>query len=67
MTTIELPADVAQELLLAANSKNKTVGDYIIFLMRGDIHPDKILPRGEYHPMAQKTSSTFGCKLEHSN
>ena len=58
MTTIELPADVAQELLLAANSENKTVGDYIIFLMRGDIHPDTILPRGEYHPMTQLNAST---------
>jgi len=57
MTTIELPNDVAQELLLAANSKNKTVGDYIIFLMGGDIHPDKILSRGEYHPATQTSSS----------
>ena len=66
MTTIELPTDVAQELLLAANSKNKTVGDYILFLMGGDIHLEKNLPRGEYHPMAQVPSSASGCKLEHS-
>ena len=66
MTTIELPTDVAQELLLAANSKNKTVGDYILFLMGGDIHPDKNLFAGEYHPVAQVSSSVSGCKLEHS-
>ena len=63
MTTIELPTDVAQELLLAANSENKTVGDYIIFLMRGDIHPDRILPQGEYHPAEQTSDSTSGCNL----
>jgi len=61
MTTIELPNDVAQELLLAANSKNKTVSDYIIFLMGGDIHPVKNLPRGEYHPAAQASSPISGC------
>ena len=40
MATIELPNDVAQELLLAANLKNMTVSDYIIFLAGGDYHPD---------------------------
>ena len=40
MTTIELPNDVAQELLLAANAKNMMVSDYIIFLMEGEYHPE---------------------------
>ena len=44
MTTIELPNDVAYELLLAANSKNKTVGDYILFLMEGEYHPSTQVP-----------------------
>jgi len=57
MTTIELPSDVAQKLLLGANSKNKTVSDYIIFLMGGDYHPDNILPSGEYHPDAKSPAS----------
>jgi len=61
MTTIELPNDVAQELLLAANSKNKTVSDYIIFLLGGEFHLEKILPLGEGHPAAQTTSPTPGC------
>jgi len=53
MTTIELPNDVAQELLLAANAKNMTVSDYIIFLTGGEYHPetqgtplDKEVPHG---------------------
>ena len=56
MTTIELPNDVAQELLRAANQKNLMVGDFIVFLMRGDIHPEENLPRGEYHPDSQASA-----------
>ena len=59
MTTIELPRDVAHELLLAANSKNQTVGDYIIFLMAGEYHPGNFLPEGEYHPPTTIPSSPF--------
>ncbi|MCL1921292.1 MAG: hypothetical protein FWG50_09495 [Kiritimatiellaeota bacterium] len=60
MTTIELPSDVAQELLFAANSKNKTVSDYIVFLMGGEYHPVKNLPEGEYHPAAQMPPAAPG-------
>jgi len=67
MTLIELPNEVVQELLLAANSKNKTVGDYIIFLMQGDNHLGKNLTRGVYHPETQTTSSTPGCKPGQTN
>jgi len=41
MTIIELPDDVAKQLLCAANASNKTVSDYFIFLMSGDKHRDK--------------------------
>jgi len=64
MTTIQLPNDLAQELLLAANLKNKTVSDYIIFLMEGDNHPDKNLQQGEYHPCIQVNCSQTGSKKE---
>ena len=40
MTTIELPNDVALKLFLAANAKNMTVSDYIIFLTKGEYHPE---------------------------
>jgi hypothetical protein len=54
MTTIKLPQDVATELLFAANSKNQTAGDYLLFLLKGDNHlarrgGEKILPSGDNH------------------
>jgi len=65
MTTIELPSDVAQELLLGANSKNQTVSDYIIFLMKSDYHPDLILPEGDYHPEPQSSSRKEDVSQKH--
>jgi len=41
MTIIELPDDVAKELLYAANANNKRVSEYLFFLMSGDKHLDK--------------------------
>ena len=61
MATIELPNEVAQELLLAANLKNMTVSDYIIFLAGGDYHPDNGLQKGDFHPVVQTNSPTTKC------
>ena len=59
MTTIKLPNEVAQELLLAANKNNQTVNDHIIFLQKGDCHPRKILPAGDCHSETQTVFSTI--------
>jgi len=62
MTTIELPSDVGQDLLLAANKKNKTVDDHIIFLVRGDAHLGDNFFLGENHPETKTTSTILGNK-----